>query len=74
MQNISQHNTRTRQHSSIPAAVPEHPDPERLPLLTDVPNILSMIGRRASHSDHLPQARANFDYLPTSGLMPPSLG
>jgi len=36
------------------------------------PNLLPMIGRRTSHSDHLPQARTNFNYLPTSGLMPQS--
>ena len=45
-----------------------------MPSCPTSPNLLSMIGRRASHSDHLLQARANFDYLPTSTLMPLSLG
>ena len=43
-----------------------------MPSCPTSPNLLPMIGRRASHSDHLLQARANFDYLPTFGLMPPS--
>jgi hypothetical protein len=43
-----------------------------MPSCPTSPNLLPMISRRASHPDH--NARAHFDYLPNSGLMPPSFG